>query len=460
MILRNIGSFNFKFFMSIKLSSQLNTNETLDQEDIHFTSQKKDNLVLFSWISISIAWLFYLYEYILRVSPAVISNQIMTEFAVTATIVGTISGAYYWSYVPLQIPCGIIADRLGARKVIVFSCLLCILGSFLFSLSTSQTLAIFSRILMGAGSACAYICCSKVAAEWFHPHKFATLTAITMFMGTLGASLNTVFAIVVKAFGWQQAFVIFAFIGGLILIAAWMLMKENTSSQTIDKLPNSAKEQSSYFDGLKIVVRNKDNWLVGLYGCVMYLPLCAFAELWGVPFLCKKYGISPETAAQACVWVFLGMGIGCIAAASISNAIKSRKKVLSWSILATLLCFIVIFHVEHLSFNSMQFVMALAGFVSGGQILYFTVAKEQTPLQYSATAVSFINALVMCSGIIFQPLLGKILDMSWKGMISKDGLRIYDVTDFQNAFNVVLIALVLGWILVLFVKESYKESNS
>lgn len=453
------------------MSSQIDSNETMihENESLDLTSvspHKKVNLVTLSWISISIAWLFYLYEYILRVSPAVISNQIMTEFSVTATAVGAISGAYYWSYVPLQIPCGIIADRLGARKVIIFSCLLCILGSFVFSLSTSYTTAIFSRILMGAGSACAYICCSKVAAEWFHPHKFATLTAITMFMGTLGASLNTVFAIVVKAFGWQQAFVIFALLGLLIVVAAWTLMKEkvsllsNNSAPTIIKNTNSSLEQNSYFDGLKIVVKNRDNWLVGLYGCVMYLPLCAFAELWGVPFLCKKYGITPEAAAQACVWVFLGMGIGCIAGAAISNTIKSRKKVLSWSIIATFISFCIIFHIENLSFKVMQFVMAFAGFVSGGQILYFTVAKEQTPLQYSATAVSFINALVMCSGIIFQPLLGKILDLSWKGLKSSDGIRIYEITDFQNAFNVVLLALIIGWILILFVKESYQDSNN
>lgn len=422
------------------------------------TSFPNNNPMTLAWISISIAWIFYLYEYILRVSPAVISNQIMSEFAVTATVVGTISGAYYWSYVPLQIPCGIIADRLGARKVIVFSCLLCIIGAFIFSLSSSTSLAILSRILMGAGSACAYICCSKVAAEWFHPHKFATLTAITMFMGTLGASLNTVFAIVVKAFGWKQAFVIFALIGALIVVAAWVLMKEKKTYQANENTSTSPVKLN-YFDGLKIVVKNKDNWLVGLYGCVMYLPLCAFAELWGVPFLCKKYGISPEVAAKACVWVFMGMGVGCIVAAWLSNAIKSRKKILSCSILATFLCFVVIFHVDHISFSTMQFIMALAGFVSGGQILYFTVAKEQTPLQYSATAVSFINALVMSSGIIFQPLLGKILDMSWKGLQSKDGLRIYELTDFQNAFNIVLIALIIGWILILFIKESYKEAD-
>ncbi len=449
------------------MSHQMDSIETSDLTSISpKTLHKKLNLVTMSWISISIAWLFYLYEYILRVSPAVISNQIMTEFSVTATAVGAISGAYYWSYVPLQIPCGIIADRLGARKVIIFSCLLCILGSFVFSLSTSYTTAVFSRILMGAGSACAYICCSKVAAEWFHPHKFATLTAITMFMGTLGASLNTVFAIVVKAFGWQQAFVIFAVFGLLIVVAAWVLMKEKSSIITendniqIMKKAESDQSKKSYFEGLKIVIKSKDNWLVGLYGCVMYLPLCAFAELWGVPFLCKKYGITAEAAAQACVWVFLGMGVGCIAAAAISNAIKSRKKVLSRSIIATFISFCIIFHVDNLSFSVMQFVMAFAGFVSGGQILYFTVAKEQTPLQYSATAVSFINALVMCSGIIFQPLLGKILDLSWKGLKASDGVRVYEITDFQNAFNVVLLALIMGWILILFVKESYQDSNN
>ena len=43
---------------------------------------------------------------------------------------------------------------------------------------------------MGAGSACAYLSCAKVGAEWFHPRRFAVIAGMTMMMGTLGGDFR------------------------------------------------------------------------------------------------------------------------------------------------------------------------------------------------------------------------------------------------------------------------------
>ena len=83
-----------------------------------------------SFLALSIlgcAWLFYLYEYIFTVSPSVMTNELMRDFGVTSTALGVLVSFYYFSYVILQIPCGIIVDYLGTRKVITFSALLCVI---------------------------------------------------------------------------------------------------------------------------------------------------------------------------------------------------------------------------------------------------------------------------------------------------------------------------------------------
>jgi MFS family permease len=407
-----------------------------------------------AWTIIGCAWLFYIYEYVLRVSPGVIEKSLMIDFGVTATIVGTISGAYYWSYVPLQVPCGVIADRLGARRVIVISSILCIMGCLLFASSSSVWMAISGRVLMGAGSACAYICCTKVAAEWFSNDKFAILAGIGMFMGTLGGSFNTLFSILVDSCGWRDAMFICALVGVGVCVLAWTLMTDAPK-----KAKHPAVTTQNMLDGLKMVARNPQSWLLGLYGCAMYLPLCAFAELWGVPYLTHIYQVSTTVASRACVAVFLGMGLGSIASAWLSNKIQSRKKIMSWAALGTLACFLVVFFVTDLPFPVMCVVLFLGGLMSGGQTLYFTAAKENTDRKFSATAVGFTNALVMCSAMIFQPLLGKILDVMWSGEKTAAGLPYYTIENYQAAFTAVALAFVIGWVLMQFVTETYVKDE-
>ena len=86
---------------------------------------------------------------ILRASPGVMSTELMQDFKVDSTSLGILSSFYYYSYFALQIPCGLIVDWLGTRRVITFSAILCVAGSFVFALSSSlawgKNRSIFNR---------------------------------------------------------------------------------------------------------------------------------------------------------------------------------------------------------------------------------------------------------------------------------------------------------------------------
>jgi sugar phosphate permease len=434
-----------------------------DESSAPVTHYKKESL--YGCVVLLCAWTFYLYEYILRASPAVLENFLMQDYAITATTVGVITSAYYWAYTPLQLPCGVIVDHLGARRVIMYSIFLCVLGCYFFSQSDSVYTAILGRVFMGAGSACAYISCAKIGAEWFNSDRFALIAGIGMFMGTVGGSLNAVTSMLVESFEWRGAMMILGVVGIGIFALAWIVMSDSPDAANAKKAVKSNKAEEkprmfatdTLFEGLKIAMSNPQNWLIGIYGCVMYLPLCAFAELWGVRYLKLLYGIDSTIAASACVGVFIGMGVGSILGAWISNKIQSRTRVMSIAALGTLACFAVVFYVPDLSFPTMRIVLFLGGLLSGGQTLYFVTIKENMPNRYAATAIGFTNAFVMSSAILFQPLLGFILDAAWDGAVDVDGVPVYTIENFKIAFSAVMIAFVLGWIVMLFVRDTYKK---
>ena len=119
--------------------------------------------------------LFYLYQFIIRVSPSVMLDDLMAYFQINATEAGTLSAIALYSYSILQIPSGILADTLGARKVVLGSIVLCIAGVSLFISTPNLLIAQFGRLLIGAGSAAAFLSVSKVSSQWFSPSKRATL---------------------------------------------------------------------------------------------------------------------------------------------------------------------------------------------------------------------------------------------------------------------------------------------
>ncbi len=405
-----------------------------------------------AWLIWGCAALFYLYEYILRVSPSVMTQELMRDFGVTSTALGVLASFYYYAYVPLQIPCGVIVDRLGTRRVITTSAILCTIGSYIFAESESLFVAQIARFMIGAGSACAYLSCMKVAADWFAPQKFALISGITMMMGTLGGTFGgRPFAVLVNTMGWRSSMLLAAAVGVGVVITSWLIIRDRPqASQTHD-----ASTSNGLLDGLKAIATNPQSWLIGIYGGLMYVPISAFAELWGVPYLMKAHNINNEIASTASAMVFIGMALGSPLGAAFSNKIQSRLKVMSWSALLTLIVFAVVIYVPNIPLSLTFGLLFLAGLFCGGQILYFAAAKEITPPNYSATTIGFTNALVMVSGVIFQPLLGKILDLAWDGVTATDGTPIYSLNDYQQALTAVPCCLLVAWLVLKLVKETY-----
>lgn len=410
-----------------------------------------------AWIILGCAWLFYLYEYILRVSPSVITHNLMTDFNATSTTLGVLISFYYISYVALQIPCGVIVDSLGTRRVITFSALICVIGSVCFAYSQTLLMAQIGRFLIGAGSACAYLSCTKVGAEWFRTDKFAMVAGMTMMMGTFGGIFGgNPFALLVNKFDWRSAMLMAALVGFVIAIASWLIIRSypKSPSNTYSVSPVSSV---SVLEGLRVVATNPQSWLIGLYGCMMYLPLSAFAELWGVPFLMERYGINNELASRGSTMIFLGMAVGSPLAAWLSNYLRTRKKVMSGAVVGSLIIFFIVFYMPNIPLGGMFCLLFLGGLVGGGQILCFVSANEINPPHNSGTTIGFINCLVMTSGSIFQPLLGWLLDLARNGHVSADGTPIYILQNYQYAFSAVIFALLLSLLIIQYVKETYSK---
>jgi len=127
-------------------------------------SENRRNYALIGWLICGLGALFYSYEYLLRIAPSAMETALREHFNLSATGFGHISSIYYYAYVPMQLPVGIMMDRYGPRRLLTFACMVCVIGTFLFTGTTSFWVAASGRFLVGLGSAFGYL---KISSLWF-----------------------------------------------------------------------------------------------------------------------------------------------------------------------------------------------------------------------------------------------------------------------------------------------------
>lgn len=413
------------------------------------------------WLIWSLAALFYLYETFLRVSPSVMTQQLMEDFGVTSTKLGVLTSFYYYAYVPLQIPCGMIVDRLGIRFILSLSCLLCVVGTLMFAGSDQLWVAQIGRFILGAGSACAFISCLKITAQWFNPIHFALVAGLTNMMGTLGGlCAGKPLAMLVNYMGWRRASVYLGLLGLPVMLLIWFYFKKRDHTSASPKTHNAPQNQHNFVKTLPHITQNSSIWIAGIVGGLMYLPISAFAELWGVPFFMATHSIDNEVASSISHMVFIGMALGSPTAAWLLSQLGSIKKVMQLSALLAGLLFVCIAFAGYFPIALSYVFVFAAGFCLGGQVLCFTIAKNHTSEELSGTAIGFTNALVMMSGIIFQPLLGHILDVFWDGTFTLSGIRNYTAYAYKMSMLTIPACFILSVALLHWIKNQPQKNNN
>ncbi len=412
---------------------------------------------LVPWFICGLGALFYSYEYLLRMSPSVMAENLMRFYHLTGAQFGYLSGSYYYySYVAMQILVGVMMDRFGPRRLLTFACFLCASGAWLFACSEHILLAMIGRFLIGLGSAFAFVGAAKLATIWLKPRYFALMSGIIFCLGMVGAAFgDIVLRIIVDSAGWQTAMTSAA-IGGIVLtLIIWFAVRDVNPFFENHPLHQS-HGMVGMFEGLKLALKNRQIWLCGIVGCLLYLFLSAFAELWGPAYLAQAHGIDRVHAANANSMVFIGCAIGAPLWGLFSDFLELRRAPIVIGSLVAILVFCTLIYMQSLSILAIYILLFMFGFFSSVQILIFAIAREVTSIKISGTAIGIVNMLVMVGGIVFPPSIGKILDLNWTGTMV-DGARIYSAHAYTLALSLLPLGIFLGIVCTLCLRETHCE---
>jgi sugar phosphate permease len=398
--------------------------------------------MLLSWIICGLGAVFYCYEYFLRITPSVMTSELMSAYHLKGGEIGNLSAFYYHAYVPMQIVVGVLMDRYGPRRLLTIACLFCALGSYFFAGRYGFAAAEFGRFLIGFGSAFAFVGALKLATIWLPPNRFALVSGIIMCLGMTGAMI-----------GWQTTIYASAVIGVLLSAVLWLVVRDSSPDH-----PNYHTHVINFkgvLQGLASALKNPQIWFNGLVGFLLYLSLSAFAELWGIPYLEQAQHLTKTHAAYANSMIFLGWAIGSPLWGWFSDYIQLRCLPLIIGSIGSLILFCLLLYVPHLPVVLMYMILFLFGVLSSAQILVFAICHEASKMKVAGTAIALTNMIVMIGGNVFQPLIGQLLDYGWADKLVA-GARVYPIYAYQVALSVIPICLVIAAFIATFlIRETH-----
>ncbi len=409
---------------------------------------KKRSIIIFL-----LASLFYFYQMILQVSPDVLGPHLIERFSVSEHRLGLLTSVFFFAYMLMQIPGGILLDRWGAHRMLSLASLLCAIGACLFSIAPYFFLASISRLLIGIGAAFAYIGGLKLISNWYSGKRFSLMMGLLSTIGMFGGIVGEApLAKLIEHVGWRESMFILSLIGLGVSSLIFFFIKDTPLSSFVERqdTPTLSSQQKQE------VFHNKQLWFTSFYESIISIIPIILTSLYGVPFLKDKYALDEVHASRIISVIFIGFMIAAPAWGWFSDYIRRRlPPMYAAAIASPLLLFLLVYCSFPLPVVAL--LLFLLGFFSYGSITAFSTIHEIIRPQYLATALGFLNMFDDLGAAFMLPIFGRLLD-AFGHPSHQHLINVYSLQDYQDVFMIVIAIMIIPIILLRFIKETHAKS--
>ena len=354
-----------------------------------------------AWTAVAIA---YAIAFLQRVSPQSITSNFMADFNTDAAGVAMLASSYFWGYTLMQIPAGLLVDRYGVKRVVLFSMTASSLGSAAFALAPNLLDVFAARLIVACGDALVFTALLKLVALSFRDERFGIMSGISQVSGYVGGVLATTpLAAAVSGFGWRACFVFIACVGIANLAFASLVLKP-------DPAAHSTKTLRGVLAATGKSLAQLPNW-----GCAMsfashFAVVTTLSGVWGIPMVAHFFNMSPSAASTPLLAFMVGNALGSIFLGHVADraAAKLDTALIGICLLRMLLIAMLLPPVAHaLGFLYVTAVFSALGLVAGGTV---PLVLKCTKRLYTAELIGVGASVNTTAAGIFaglsQPIIG------------------------------------------------------
>lgn len=367
-----------------------------------------------------------------RTSLGVAGIDAAERFHINASALSTFSILQVLVYAGMQIPVGLMVDRLGTRKVLMFGVVLFTLGQFGFAFSHSYAMALGSRALLGCGDAMTFISVLRLGSRWFPARRGPLIAQIAALFGMAGNLVSTlVIARSLHGVGWTTTFAGSALGGLAVFVLVLFFLKDH---------PKGFEPAPATHLGADYVRRQiADAWRepgtrLGMWvHFTTQFPAMVFLLLWGMPFLVEAEGLSQATAGQLLTLVVLSnMAVGLVYGQVIARHHAARAPLALGTVGATALLWgtVLVWPSAHAPMWLLLVLCVVLGACGPASMIGFDFARPANPPERIGTASGIVNMGGFTASMTTLLAVGVLLDLTGQ--------------NFRIAFASVFVLQALG----------------
>jgi MFS family permease len=173
------------------------------------------------WLIIALLLIVNTVNFIDRVNISVAGHEIAAAFHLGPEALGVLFSCFFYSYIPLILPMGLLSDRFGARLVMGSGMVIWALGSVATGMATGFATLIGARMFLGIGESSSYPAGNRILREWAPRRERAVMITTFCAGGSIGPAIGiALISYLLSVFGWRTSFMLVG-AGTAVLAVIW-----------------------------------------------------------------------------------------------------------------------------------------------------------------------------------------------------------------------------------------------
>ncbi|MEU5087052.1 MFS transporter [Streptomyces sp. NPDC021356] len=374
----------------------------------------------------------YFVAVVFRTSLGVAGLDAADRFHVGASALSTFSILQLLVYAGMQIPVGLLVDRLGTKKVLGIGVVLFTAGQLGFAFSPSYGTALASRALLGCGDAMTFISVLRLGTRWFPARRGPLVAQLAGLVGMAGNLVSTlVLARLLHGLGWTQAFAGSALAGVVVLVLLVLFLRDHPEGHEPAPLPHQG---AAYVRGQIAASWREPGTRLGMWvHFTTQFPAMVFLLLWGLPFLVEAQGLSRGTAGELLTLVVLSnMAVGLVYGQIVARHHAARLPLALGTVAATAAMWAatLLYPGERAPMWLLVVLCAVLGACGPASMIGFDFARPANPAERQGTASGITNMGGFIASMTTLLAIGVLLDATGD--------------DYTVAFSAVFVLQALG----------------
>ena len=361
-----------------------------------------------AWVMWGLGVFAYTVAVFQRASLGVAGLDAEQRFGISAGVLSLLGVVQLAVYAAMQVPVGVVLDRIGSRRMIVAGAVFMACGQLLMATAGSLPAGLAARVLVGAGDAMTFISVLRLIPAWFPARRAPPVTQLTGLLGQAG-QIVAAFPLVagLHAEGWTPTFATAAAAGVLVAVAVAVGLRNAPPGVTmVAATGRRAALRASWREpGTRLGLAT--HFVTAFSGNV-------FALFWGYPYLVEAQGLSPAAAGGLLtLLVVAGMGIGPLLGTLAGRWPLRRSVLVLGVVLSSALTWgvVLLWPGRAPVWLLALLVLVLAG-NGPGSILGFDFARTENPPTRLGSATGIVNVGGFVATLLMILVVGLLLDTS------------------------------------------------